>query len=96
MSQQPIADEDLLKIHGICEHATAEPLAIIGRKRGRAVLCQTSEGAEKVVIVAKYYGSHRLANASLAAAANRDMCRLLAEIKRLRALLDQHGISYKS
>jgi hypothetical protein len=95
MSQQPITNQDLLRIHGLCKHATAEPLAIIGRKRGRVVLYQTSGAAEDVVVVAMYYGPHRLANASLAAAANRDMRRLLAEIKRLRAILAQHGISYK-
>jgi len=96
MSQEPISDHDLQRIHQLCQQATAEPLALIPQKRGRVVLCQTNNAGDDVVLVAKYYDPNGLANATLAAAANRDLCRLLAEIERLRAILTQHGIPPES
>ena len=95
MSQKALSDHDLQKIGRLCLQATAEPLGVIPQKRGRVVLCQSGKGAEDVVVVAKYYDPNGLANATFAAAANRDMRRLFAEIKRLRAILAQHGISYE-
>jgi hypothetical protein len=96
MAHKPISDHDLQRMRRLCLQATSEPLAVIGQKRGRVVLCQANTTAEDVVIVAKYYDPNALANASLAAAANGDMRRLLNEIKRLRTILVEHGIPYDS
>jgi len=92
MTMEAISEQELQRIQDRCSMACAEPLAIISQKRGRVVLCQNDDTENEVVVVAKYYGTDRLANASFAASANQDVRRLLAEVQRLRALLVQHGI----
>ena len=96
MGQKPISDADLQRIQRLCQQATTEPLALIPQKRGRVILCQTNSAGEDVTMVAKYYDPNGLANATLAAAANRAMRRMLLEIRRLRAILDEHSIPYQS
>jgi hypothetical protein len=93
MSEEALSDDELDKMFALCEQATAGPLALIPQKRERVMLFQEGDAAGEVVLVAKYYGDKRQANASLAAVANRDMRRLLAEVKRLRALLAEQGIA---
>jgi hypothetical protein len=95
MSEAPLTDRELKRMHSLCEQATVEPLALIPQKRERVMLCRSGDPAGEAVLVAKYYGNDRQANASLAAVANRDMRRLLAEVKRLRSLLAEHGIAHE-
>jgi hypothetical protein len=65
---------------------------VINQGRGRVALCVTSEADDKVVLVAKFYGADRVANAKLASHARRDILRLVQEIKRLRSVLTAHGL----
>ncbi len=96
MSETPISDQDLKRIERLCAQATAEPLAVIPQKRGRVILCQSDQAGDEVVTVAKYYDPNGLANATFAAAANREMRRLLQEVSRLRGLLARHGVPFEA
>ena len=72
---------ELQSIRQRCEAATPGPWGVINAGSGRMDLYLTSEGEKEVVRLAKYYGPNRVADAS-AAHANRDVRRLLAEVRR--------------
>jgi hypothetical protein len=93
MSFKPLATSELQSIRQRCEAATPGPLGVINAGSGRMYLYLPSEGVKDVERIAKYYGPNRVADAYFAAHANRDMRRLLAEVRRLRAILTRHGIS---
>jgi hypothetical protein len=93
MNPKSLPIQELNSISERCQSATALPLALISQKRGRVVLCHSDDHTDEVVVLAKYYGPNSQANANLAASANRDIRRLLTEIKRLRRLLTDNGIS---
>jgi hypothetical protein len=93
MKLKPLPLSELESIRRRCEAATVGPLGVINAGSGRMYLYVTSEGGPDVERIAKFYGPNRVADAYFAAHANWDMRRLLAENRRLRALLGRYGIA---
>jgi len=81
--QPPLTDEELQAIRQRCEEATAEPLATIGMNKGRVAVFFTK--GRKAILLAKYYGPSKAADAKFASRARNDILRLVAEVERLRA-----------
>jgi hypothetical protein len=93
MNLKPLPTSELHSIRRRCEAATPGPLGVINAGGGRMYLYLPSDAGKNVERIAKFYGLNRVADAHFAAHANRDMRRLLAEVRRLRAILVRHGIS---
>jgi hypothetical protein len=84
VDSKPLSEQELQSIRERWQAASAEPLATIGLGQNAVALFYTR--GRKAILLAKYYGKDKIANARFAAKARQDVESLLCEIDRLRTL----------